>query len=73
MQPEQKIRRPLSAGYVRLTYSDSTIVHFRQSGNAPEIRCYVETDKRVQTEKMLGHVDKLRYHNRVATMWMKPR
>jgi phosphomannomutase len=29
---------------LRLTLSDGTIVHLRPSGNAPELRCYVEAD-----------------------------
>lgn len=38
---------------VRLTFADNSIIHFRQSGNAPELRCYVETDTLPSTEKLL--------------------
>lgn len=38
---------------VRLTFTNDTIVHFRQSGNAPELRCYVETGDLVETENLL--------------------
>ena len=27
---------------LRMSLSDSTIIHLRPSGNAPEFRCYVE-------------------------------
>ncbi len=39
---------------VRLTLPDRSIVHFRQSGNAPELRCYVETETAEATERLLG-------------------
>lgn len=29
---------------VRLTFADQTIIHLRASGNAPELRCYTETE-----------------------------
>ncbi|WP_237151894.1 phosphomannomutase [Oryzibacter oryziterrae] len=38
---------------VRLSYADGAIVHFRQSGNAPELRCYVETESAPRTEALL--------------------
>lgn len=38
----------------RLVAKDGTIVHFRQSGNAPELRCYVETDSAQTTKAMLA-------------------
>jgi len=37
----------------RLTLTDGSIVHFRQSGNAPELRCYVETDTVEATDRLL--------------------
>lgn len=37
----------------RLTLSDGRIVHFRQSGNAPELRCYVEADTTGAARKTL--------------------
>jgi phosphomannomutase len=39
---------------VRLTLADRSIVHFRQSGNAPELRCYVETETAAATDALLG-------------------
>jgi phosphomannomutase len=41
---------------VRLTLVTGSVVHFRQSGNAPEMRCYVETDDAARTEKFLGEL-----------------
>ncbi len=29
---------------LRITFADNTIIHFRPSGNAPEFRCYSESD-----------------------------
>jgi phosphomannomutase len=37
----------------RLTLGDGSVVHFRQSGNAPELRCYVETDTAGRTDRLL--------------------
>lgn len=39
---------------LRLVLSDGNIVHFRQSGNAPELRCYVETDSVEATDALLA-------------------
>jgi len=41
---------------VRMSFADSTIVHFRQSGNAPEMRIYVETGQRDLTERLLSEI-----------------
>ena len=38
---------------LRLTLTGGDIVHFRQSGNAPELRCYVETDSVAKTDALL--------------------
>ncbi len=38
----------------RLSLKGGDVVHFRQSGNAPELRCYVETDSAPATEALLG-------------------
>ena len=47
----------------RLVLGNRSIVHFRQSGNAPELRCYVETDSAADTEALLGTMmDRLRAH-----------
>jgi phosphomannomutase len=40
-------------GY-RLQLRDGTVVHFRPSGNAPELRVYVETDDAGTTEHLLA-------------------
>jgi phosphomannomutase len=50
---------------LRMTLQDGMIVHFRQSGNASEMRCYVETTGRESTERSLreliqGLVNRLR-------------
>ncbi|MNW13784.1 hypothetical protein D3C71_2118230 [compost metagenome] len=29
---------------LRITLNDGSIIHLRPSGNAPELRCYVESD-----------------------------
>lgn len=41
---------------VRMSFADGSIVHFRQSGNAPELRCYVETGSRRSTGVMLKQI-----------------
>lgn len=38
----------------RLVSDGDVVVHFRQSGNAPELRCYVETDRVETTEAVLA-------------------
>jgi phosphomannomutase len=38
----------------RLVIEGDVVVHFRQSGNAPEFRCYVETDGAEKTETVLA-------------------
>ncbi|WP_274760176.1 phosphomannomutase [Pseudoalteromonas sp. G4] len=42
-------------GY-RMTFANSHIVHLRPSGNAPELRCYVETDSEVTSEQVVSTV-----------------
>lgn len=37
----------------RLRLADGAIVHFRQSGNAPELRCYVEADMQATAQSLL--------------------
>ncbi len=39
---------------LRLVLPEGDIVHFRQSGNAPELRCYVETDSVAKTDQLLA-------------------
>lgn len=41
---------------VRMTLSGGEVIHFRQSGNAPEMRCYIETGDVDTTESLLSSV-----------------
>ena len=41
---------------VRMVFADGNTVHFRQSGNAPEMRIYVETGSSEGTETLLGEL-----------------
>ena len=41
---------------LRLTTHDNTIIHLRPSGNAPELRCYVETDNQQEADKLVIQV-----------------
>lgn len=46
---------------LRITLSNNRIVHLRPSGNAPELRIYVEAESRDAARDMLGHgLDMLR-------------
>ena len=38
---------------LRVTLTDGRIIHFRPSGNAPEMRCYVEAETAGQAERLL--------------------
>lgn len=38
---------------LRLTLDDNTILHLRPSGNAPELRCYVETDRQKISDRLV--------------------
>lgn len=38
---------------LRVTLSDTSVIHFRPSGNAPEMRCYVEADTEEKCNLML--------------------
>lgn len=40
----------------RFTLDDNTIIHLRPSGNAPELRCYVETDSQIDADKLVKQV-----------------
>jgi len=37
----------------RFTYDDDVIIHLRLSGNAPELRCYVETNSSEESQEIL--------------------
>ncbi|WP_435656770.1 phosphomannomutase [Brucella pituitosa] len=39
---------------VRMAFGNGDTVHFRQSGNAPEMRIYIETDSAEKTDRMLS-------------------
>jgi len=39
---------------LRMTLSDGSVVHFRASGNAPEMRCYVEAVTQAKAEHLLA-------------------
>lgn len=41
---------------LRLTTHDNNIIHLRPSGNAPELRCYVETDSQEDSDKLVTQV-----------------
>jgi len=38
----------------RITFVSEEVVHLRPSGNAPELRCYVEADSESRAEEMLS-------------------
>ncbi len=39
----------------RITYTDAAVVHLRPSGNAPELRVYVEAESDARAEVLLAH------------------
>ncbi|NKB95046.1 phosphomannomutase [Ochrobactrum intermedium] len=39
---------------VRMAFANGDTVHFRQSGNAPEMRIYIETGSVEKTDQMLS-------------------
>ncbi len=41
---------------LRLSLNDGCIIHLRPSGNAPELRCYVEADDMVKAQALVGQV-----------------
>lgn len=46
---------------VRMAFANGDTVHFRQSGNAPEMRIYVETGEAAATDQLLGElIEKLK-------------
>ncbi len=50
------IGKPLAISDIdglRVTLTDGSIIHFRPSGNAPEMRCYVEAETADQAERLL--------------------
>lgn len=45
----------MTDGY-RMTFDNGDIIHLRPSGNAPELRCYVECDSAARAEELKGKV-----------------
>jgi phosphomannomutase len=41
---------------LRLTLDDEVIIHLRPSGNAPELRCYVETNSQEKSDNLVKQV-----------------
>lgn len=41
---------------LRITTHDNNIIHLRPSGNAPELRCYVETDNQIDSDELVKQV-----------------
>lgn len=41
---------------LRFTLDNENIIHLRPSGNAPELRCYVETDNQQEADKLVTQV-----------------
>lgn len=41
---------------LRLTLENTDVIHFRPSGNAPELRCYVETDSQEYADELVKKV-----------------
>ena len=39
---------------LRIFLENNEIVHFRPSGNAPELRCYTESDSQERAERLVG-------------------
>ena len=39
-----------------MTFDQGDIVHLRPSGNAPELRCYIESDTAARAEELKGKV-----------------
>jgi phosphomannomutase len=40
---------------LRMTFADGDILHFRPSGNSPELRCYVESVEELTAKDLLNH------------------
>jgi phosphomannomutase len=41
---------------LRITFDNDVIIHLRPSGNAPELRCYVETDNQQYSDELVKKV-----------------
>lgn len=40
---------------LRLTFTNGDIVHLRPSGNAPELRCYIESETEIRAQQLCMH------------------
>lgn len=41
---------------VRINLDDDVVIHFRASGNAPELRVYIESNSKINTSVLLNHI-----------------
>jgi phosphomannomutase len=48
-----KVKNTDETDGLRITFTSEEVVHLRPSGNAPELRCYVEADSEVRAEEIL--------------------
>jgi len=56
---DPRLARPVAISTldgVRMAFANGDTVHFRQSGNAPEMRVYVETGSAEGTDRLLGEM-----------------
>ncbi|MBL1320538.1 MAG: phosphomannomutase [Methylophaga sp.] len=52
---------------LRITFKNNDIVHLRPSGNAPELRCYTESDSQQQAEELnIKAIDVLRNFSKLS-------
>lgn len=49
---------------LRFTLDNETIIHLRPSGNAPELRCYVETDSQEKSDSLVNQILNLIMENK---------
>lgn len=54
-EQQQPVTMDLTDG-VRLSFANHEIVHFRASGNAPELRCYCEADTPERAQQLTTHL-----------------
>lgn len=54
----QRVSQVDNTDGVRLYLSNNDTVHFRSSGNAPEMRCYIESDSQQSADKLLQALKK---------------
>jgi mannose-1-phosphate guanylyltransferase/phosphomannomutase len=54
LQPIGRVAATSDIDGLRVTLDDKRIVHFRPSGNAPEMRCYVEAESEAAASELLN-------------------